>query len=548
MKKIKLQVFVSSTYTDLIEERQIAVEAILDAGHIPAGMELFRAGKSQMKTIHKWIDNSDAYMLILGGRYGSIEKETGLSYTELEYQYALTRKMPVFAIILDDSFLHMKASQTSTDEVFEKKNRGKYEKFKAKVKEQVVKFVKNKDQISHVISRQLNDILYDPDYNLSGWIRNDSQTIQEQYNNLNKNELVVAKKYLNQKIIEKIFDSAYINYADSYIDTFEKMLLEALEQQTFIDRISRQVVISVNGEKAIITMKTHIEYINVRNSDFYRTSPIFPELEQAKSYKHLELKIDNIDYTDKIQSKVEENSNNKQFGYIVRNKYPITVNKGNVTVFHKVRYKIDIENFYQYYAVAFPCRDFDVSILLEGPDVAKYRLIVGTSEYYNVSSYTEETQHRDKSACIIRFPHWILAGSGYNFTVQREKSYKDEKLIDDSKFLSEYPPDGKIIEEGDIFEKQWTIMNNGQIEWIDRTMKCIRYVPNLFYPESNVVKIPRLKPGEKFTLKVKYYAVEEGEYSSEWKMSDKDGTILFQERRGLGVYVKVVRKGEYIPR
>ena len=188
-------------------------------------------------------------MLILGGRYGSIEKETGLSYTELEYQYALTRKMPVFAIILDDSFLHMKASQTSTDEVFEKKNRGKYEKFKAKVKEQVVKFVKNKDQISHVISRLLNDILYDPDYNLSGWIRNDSQTIQEQYNNLNKNELVVAKKYLNQKIIEKIFDSAYINYADSYIDTFEKMLLEALEQQTFIDRFSRQVVISVDVYK-----------------------------------------------------------------------------------------------------------------------------------------------------------------------------------------------------------------------------------------------------------------------------------------------------------
>lgn len=42
----KLQVFVSSTYTDLIEERQAAVEAILDAGHIPAGMELFKAGKS----------------------------------------------------------------------------------------------------------------------------------------------------------------------------------------------------------------------------------------------------------------------------------------------------------------------------------------------------------------------------------------------------------------------------------------------------------------------------------------------------------------------
>lgn len=50
--KKKLQVFVSSTYQDLIEERQKAVEGILRAGHIPAGMELFTAAsKSQWKVI-----------------------------------------------------------------------------------------------------------------------------------------------------------------------------------------------------------------------------------------------------------------------------------------------------------------------------------------------------------------------------------------------------------------------------------------------------------------------------------------------------------------
>jgi hypothetical protein len=43
-QKKKLQVFVSSTYEDLKEERQVAVESILTAGHIPAGMELFAAG------------------------------------------------------------------------------------------------------------------------------------------------------------------------------------------------------------------------------------------------------------------------------------------------------------------------------------------------------------------------------------------------------------------------------------------------------------------------------------------------------------------------
>jgi hypothetical protein len=72
--KRKLQVFVSSTFSDLIEERQAAVAAILKAWHIPAGMELFTAGDvSQMKTIERWINESDVYMLILGGRYGSIE-------------------------------------------------------------------------------------------------------------------------------------------------------------------------------------------------------------------------------------------------------------------------------------------------------------------------------------------------------------------------------------------------------------------------------------------------------------------------------------------
>lgn len=168
----KLQVFVSSTYTDLIEERQAAVQAILDAGHIPAGMELFNAGKSQMKTIRKWIDESDVYMLILGGRYGSIEEESGLSYTELEYRYALSKDMPVFAIVLDDSFLHLKAASKSSNEIFDKNNLDKYESFKKYVKSKIVKFINNTDQISSVIHSQLNNILNDKDYNLVGWIRN----------------------------------------------------------------------------------------------------------------------------------------------------------------------------------------------------------------------------------------------------------------------------------------------------------------------------------------------------------------------------------------
>lgn len=176
----KLQVFVSSTYTDLIEERQAAVEAILDAGHIPAGMELFKAGKSQMKTIQKWIDESDVYMLILGGRYGSIEEDSGLSYTELEYKYALSKNIPVFAIVLDESFLFSKAASIGKDAIFEKDNSNKYNDFKEFVQKQIVKFINNIDQIPGNIHSQLNDLLNDTDYNLIGWIRadNNQNTLQ----------------------------------------------------------------------------------------------------------------------------------------------------------------------------------------------------------------------------------------------------------------------------------------------------------------------------------------------------------------------------------
>lgn len=170
----KLQVFVSSTYTDLIEERQAAVEAILDAGHIPAGMELFKAGKSQMKTIRKWIDDSDVYMLILGGRYGSIEEESGLSYTELEYKYALSKNMPVFAVVLDDDFLKRNETQKDNVLIFEKDNVSKYEAFKAEVKSNIVRFVTNIDQIASNIHTHLNAIINDSDYHLVGWIKGDS--------------------------------------------------------------------------------------------------------------------------------------------------------------------------------------------------------------------------------------------------------------------------------------------------------------------------------------------------------------------------------------
>ncbi|WP_293638541.1 DUF4062 domain-containing protein [Polaromonas sp.] len=85
----RYQVFVSSTYADLHVERQEVMQALLELDCIPAGMELFpAANEDQWTLIKKVIDDCDYYMVIVAGRYGSIGPD-GLSFTEMEYRYAL---------------------------------------------------------------------------------------------------------------------------------------------------------------------------------------------------------------------------------------------------------------------------------------------------------------------------------------------------------------------------------------------------------------------------------------------------------------------------
>lgn len=103
MSDVKYQVFVSSTYTDLAEERRSILNVLLMADCIPAGIENFVAqDDEQFDVIKKVIDLCDYYILILGKRYGSINEKTGISYTEMEYNYAIEKKIPVLIFVLDD--------------------------------------------------------------------------------------------------------------------------------------------------------------------------------------------------------------------------------------------------------------------------------------------------------------------------------------------------------------------------------------------------------------------------------------------------------------
>ncbi|MCX2946035.1 DUF4062 domain-containing protein [Rahnella perminowiae] len=164
----KLQVFVSSTFQDLIPERQSAVSAILKLGHIPAGMELFTANdKSQWETIKQWIDESDVYMLILGGRYGSIEEISGLSYTELEYNYALDTKKPLFAVVINDEALNVKVKEYGLA-CNENENPKLLKEFRSKVLSYMSSFYDDVKDIKICVMESLPVIAQRE--SLSGWV------------------------------------------------------------------------------------------------------------------------------------------------------------------------------------------------------------------------------------------------------------------------------------------------------------------------------------------------------------------------------------------
>ncbi|MCH2086346.1 MAG: DUF4062 domain-containing protein [Pseudoalteromonas sp.] len=98
----RYQVFISSTYADLRDERKEVLEVLMRMKCIPAGMEFFPAQDiSQFEFIKSVIDNSDYYILIIGGRYGSLT-DTGISFTEAEYNYAKEKGIPIIAFLHND--------------------------------------------------------------------------------------------------------------------------------------------------------------------------------------------------------------------------------------------------------------------------------------------------------------------------------------------------------------------------------------------------------------------------------------------------------------
>lgn len=182
----KYQFFISSTYVDLVEERKEVIQALLELDCIPVGMELFpAANEDQWTLIKELIDTCDYYLLIVGGRYGSLNS-AGISYTQMEYEYAVKKGIPVIA------FTPAKPEEIpvgKTDKDPEKAE--KLAAFLELVRQKMCKSYENAQDLGSVASRSVIKLI--KKHPAIGWVRANNLTSAE-----SSKEILELKKQIEE--------------------------------------------------------------------------------------------------------------------------------------------------------------------------------------------------------------------------------------------------------------------------------------------------------------------------------------------------------------
>jgi hypothetical protein len=161
----RYQVFISSTRKDLEEERRTVADILLRGRYIPIGMEQFSAApEDAWSLIQRYIDECDYYVVIIAGTYGST-RDDGISYTESEYDYAVSVGKPVLA------FIHENPGTLRADRVeIKPSSRRALQRFREKIERSRVRDTWNdRFELAYKVSSSLDNLIRESPG--VGWIR-----------------------------------------------------------------------------------------------------------------------------------------------------------------------------------------------------------------------------------------------------------------------------------------------------------------------------------------------------------------------------------------
>lgn len=286
------QVFLSSTYVDLIAERSEVMQALLELECMPAGMELFPAANdTQWDWIKRVIDESDYYILIIGGRYGSIAKETGISFTEMEYRYAVERGKPVIG------FLHEDPSSLAAKLVEQNSARTKkLDSFRDLVKSRLCKFYSSPSDLGAKVSRSITQLK--KQYPRPGWVR------AELLDNVASSDEVLQLRRENDELQARIEQYGleapraleYLSSGDDEVQLDFVFVREVLNESTGRYRKHSEEWSSIKLSWNEIFRRVGPDLISKNTQYWHASNPLSSLIERA-AYPKLEKKYQNERFT-----------------------------------------------------------------------------------------------------------------------------------------------------------------------------------------------------------------------------------------------------------
>jgi hypothetical protein len=199
---IKYQIFISSTFEDLKTERDQVIKAILELDHIPVGMEMFSAAdEEQWEIIKSHIQEADYYIVILAHRYGSVAND--ISYTEKEYDYAISCGTPVLGFIIDESAPWPNTKRDSGDNATDLAS--KLASFKAKVQKKPVGFWQNSNDLHAKVSTALTKAIRLQ--KRIGWVRADQARTMEDVSKLANLQETIVRLEREKTALQQLYDT-----------------------------------------------------------------------------------------------------------------------------------------------------------------------------------------------------------------------------------------------------------------------------------------------------------------------------------------------------
>lgn len=202
------QVFVSSTFEDLKMERQEVMAAVVSTGNVPIGMEYFPAGDAApFDYIKKQIDGADYYILVVAGKYGSINEETGISYTEMEFDYAISKGVPV-AVLLYKDISKLPGSKLEMNDPNKKQL---LDSFRTKVRTgRMASFWEDEKDLRSQVKDSINSMIVESPR--TGWIRADKA-------------ITISQKTIDDDLLEKTIPLSYSEFGVFGLSSVDLALL-----------------------------------------------------------------------------------------------------------------------------------------------------------------------------------------------------------------------------------------------------------------------------------------------------------------------------------